>query len=201
MQTKSKNHIPKHVQSVFQKSDIWVTWEFQSDSQTRESLEESSLCFPPHPKQWRVWIIFFLPSASHWRMLVKKEYLFLVWRQHPSATEDFTGKIQFPPCLIAHSRWYTYHSLPHWQELPSSFRIIFACCDWLVFGPSDCSKLLLFGKTTSSKLAKDFHGSLVSFFGRNLLQSNWIKRPETRHHWILLLETAKISLLECNLHI
>ena len=56
-------------------------------------------------------LVFFLPSPTSWRLLVRSEYPSLVQGQHSTPPEDFGRRIQGPPRLIAQNRWYLYPEL------------------------------------------------------------------------------------------
>ena len=92
-------------------------------------------------------------------------------RQHPTPREDITRRTQNPPSLIAHNRWSPYLELQQWQKHPSSSQIFLVALEWLGFGPTDCSKILVSGTTISSKLAKEIFLELKAFLGQYILTS------------------------------
>ena len=172
----SYKEIRAHFQSVFQKNHLWATWEVQLDHLTLDLLEESFLCLALHATQWGFRMILLLQSPSRWRLLVRSGYLSVVWIQHPTpVTEELCRKIQCPPGLIAHNRWYPYTAFPHWQEHPPSISKSPRVLGVIGFGRNVSSKILVFGTTTSSKQAEELLGTFCAVLHEMLYsQNSWI---------------------------
>ena len=67
--------------------------------------------------------------------------------------------------------------------------------EWLGFRLNDCPKFILFETKTSFKLAEGFWELIVISWTSSFIIRRTESRPKSRNHWISLLETAKIMLL------
>ena len=180
----SYKEIRAHFQSVFQKNHLWATWEVQLDHLTLDLLEESFLCLALHATQWGFRMILLLQSPSRWRLLVRSGYLSVVWIQHPTpVTEELCRKIQCPPGLIAHNRWYPYTAFPHWQEHPPSFQRVLACWEWLDLGETSLQKFLSLGQQQVPSRQKNSWELFVLFCTRCCTARIAESGPKSRDQW------------------
>ena len=159
---------------------------------------ESSPCLLLHSTQWVFRMILLLPSPSSCRLLVKREYLSLVLKQHPTPPEDFPRKIQWLPSLIVHNHWYPGRELQLWQEPLSSIQIFLVSWEWLGFRPNDCPKILPCRTTPSSKLPEEFLGAYFRFMDE-IFHNQKNSLANVRRQWIPSLDNAKIMLPESRL--
>ena len=92
--------------------------------------------------------------------------------------------------LTIHSRLYPHPTLQHYRVPPPSFQKFLVGRAWLGFGPEILRKIPVFGTTTTSSLAHDFHRSLLYIvYGTYYSQNNWlctlIQRPLDFLRWQL----------------
>ena len=142
--------------------------------------EESSPCLAFFPAEGRFQLNFHSPSRQ--TLLVKRERQCLVLKQRPHPVDHFASRIQhlqvqqtpdtrLCPTLLKH---------PYLNVLRPPFLVLPAGWGWLQLALNGCSRTVVFETTTNCKLPEDFLGNLLSFLGRDLLQSQSLNLAQGR---------------------
>ena len=188
IETKFYKHIEGHFLHLFRIDDFWAMHgvELVSQRLVLLLLEESSPCLPLRRAEWGSLLNLQVVKRCWWKGSINARSRRSVYMQLIIFPVDFNivqiSRLLIPSCV------QTFLCTYAWKYFVPHFMCSLLVGEWMEFALDGCSSTVVFETTTSSKLPKEFLGNLLSFLGRDHLQSeplNLLQIWETTQFWLL----------------